>query len=240
MQKLSKRQTDRYFCSTFLKEIGEAGQLKLLNSKVLVVGAGGLASSTLLYLSTIGVGTIGIIDDDKVSLTNLPRQIIYDESDIGKDKVNVAKDLLEKKNPDTKVITHKERLNEKNAQNIIKNYDIVLDCVDNFDTKFVINDACLALNIPFVSAGVSGFNGQILFVSNKSKFDFKSLFSTLPLNVPKEIRDKDRGVYPLAVGIVSNIECSEAIKYLLGLGSSLVDEMLVVDLLKLRFEKYKL
>ena len=240
MQKLSSRQLERYFCSTFLKEIGEAGQLKLLNSKVLVVGAGGLASSTLLYLSTIGVGTIGIIDDDKVSLTNLPRQIIYDESDIGKDKVNVAKDLLEKKNPDTKVITHKERLNEKNAQNIIKNYDIVLDCVDNFDTKFVINDACLALNIPFVSAGVSGFNGQILFVSNKSKFDFKSLFSTLPLNVSKEIRDKDRGVYPLAVGIVSNIQCSETIKYLLGLGSSLVDEMLVVDLLKLRFEKYKL
>jgi len=231
---------DRYFCSTFLKEIGEAGQLKLLSSKVLVIGAGGLASSSLLYLSTIGVGTIGIIDDDKVSLTNLPRQIIYDESDTNKNKVIAVKEVLEKKNPDVKVITYKERLTEKNAQNIIKNYDIVLDCVDNFDTKFVVNDACLALNIPFVSAGVSGFNGQILFVSKESKSDFKSLFSILPLNVSKEIRDKDRGVYPLAVGIVSNIQCSEAIKYLLGLGSSLIDEIMVVDLLKLRFEKYKI
>ena len=240
MQKLSKRQLERYFCSTFLKEIGEAGQLKLLSSKVLVIGAGGLASSSLLYLSTIGVGTIGIIDDDKVSLTNLPRQIIYDESDTNKNKVIAVKEVLEKKNPDVKVITYKERLTEKNAQNIIKNYDIVLDCVDNFDTKFVVNDACLALNIPFVSAGVSGFNGQILFVSKESKSDFKSLFSILPLNVSKEIRDKDRGVYPLAVGIVSNIQCSEAIKYLLGLGSSLIDEIMVVDLLKLRFEKYKI
>jgi len=240
MQKLSKRQLERYFCSTFLKEIGEAGQLKLLSSKVLVIGAGGLASSSLLYLSTIGVGTIGIIDDDKVSLTNLPRQIIYDESDTNKNKVIAVKEVLEKKNPDVKVITYKERLTEKNAQNIIKNYDIVLDCVDNFDTKFVINDACLALKIPFVSAGVSGFNGQILFVSKESKSDFKSLFSILPLNVSKEIRDKDRGVYPLAVGIVSNIQCSEAIKYLLGLGSSLIDEIMVVDTLNLRFEKYKI
>ena len=240
MQKLSKRQTDRYFCSTFLKEIGEAGQLKLLNSKVLVVGAGGLASSTLLYLSTIGVGTIGIVDFDRINLNNLPRQIIYDEDQVGLDKVDVASKVLTKKNPDVKVVTYKEKFSEQNAKEIIKDYDLVLACVDNFDTEFVINDACKALGIPFVSAGVSGFNGQIMFVSKESKSDFKSLFSTLPLNVPKEIKDKDRGVYPLAVAIVSNIQCSEAIKYLLGIGSSLKDEMLVVDTLKLRFEKYKL
>ncbi len=240
MQKLSKRQTDRYFCSTFLKEIGEAGQLKLLNSKVLVVGAGGLASSTLLYLSTIGVGTIGIVDFDRINLNNLPRQIIYDEDQVGLYKVDVASKVLNKKNPDVKVVTYKEKFSEQNAKEIIKDYDLVLACVDNFDTEFVINDACKALGIPFVSAGVSGFNGQIMFVSKESKSDFKSLFSTLPLNVPKEIKDKDRGVYPLAVAIVSNIQCSEAIKYLLGIGSSLKDEMLVVDTLKLRFEKYKL
>lgn len=240
MKELSNRQLQRYFCSTFLKEIGEEGQLKLLNSRVLVVGAGGLASSSLLYLSTIGVGKIGIVDFDHINLNNLPRQIIYDESEVGKDKVKVAAKVLGKKNPDVKVVTYPEKFTEENAKSIIKDYDIVLDCVDNFDTKFVINDACEALGIPFVSAGVSGFNGQIIFVSKESKADFKSLFSTLPLNVSKEIRDKDRGVYPLAVGIVSNIQCSEAIKYLLGIGSSLVDEMMVVDTLNLRFEKYKI
>lgn len=240
MQELSKRQLERYFCSTFLKEIGEEGQLKLLNGKVLVVGAGGLASSSLLYLSTIGVGTIGIVDFDCINLNNLPRQIIYDEDQVGLYKVDVASKVLNKKNPDVKVVTYKEKFSEQNAKEIIKDYDLVLACVDNFDTEFVINDACKALAIPFVSAGVSGFNGQIMFVSKESKSDFKSLFSTLPLNVPKEIKDKDRGVYPLAVAIVSNIQCSEAIKYLLGIGSSLNDEMMVVDTLNLRFEKYKI
>lgn len=239
MSKLSKRQIEKYYCSTFLKEIGEVGQEKLLKSKVLVVGAGGLGSSNILYLSSIGIGTLGIIDFDEVSLDNLPRQVLYGESDVGKTKVEIIKDKFLGKNSDTKIVIYKEKLDSNNADKIIKDYDIVLDCVDNFDTEFILNDACSKNRIPLVVAGVSGFKGQVTMVTSESKRDFRSLFSSIP-NITKEIKESDRGVFPPAVAIVSNIQCAEAIKYLLGIGEPLIDIMLVIDTIAMRFEKFKM
>ena len=238
MEELSKRQLERYYCSTFLKEIGKEGQEKLLKSKFLIVGAGGLAASNISYLSSIGVGQIGVVDFDTVSLDNLARQFLYKDEDVGRYKVDVIEELFSKKNCDTKLATYKIKLDEKNAKDIIKDYDIVLDCVDNFDTKLVLNDACKALGVPLVCAGVSGFKGQVMMVTKNSKHDFRSLFSFIP-KITKEIKAADRGVFPLAVAIVSNIECAEAVKYLLGIGKPLIDEMLVIDTIEMKFEKFK-
>ena len=181
--KLTNEQLDRYYCSIKLDNINEQGQAKLLNSKVLVVGAGGLASSTLMYLASSGVGTIGIIDDDFIALNNLPRQIIYNSSDVGKKKVETAKKRLNELNKDVNVIIHDEKLTKDNAKEIISSYDIILDCVDNFETKFLINDTCVLLKKPFITAGVSDYKGQVMtYVPDVSK-DFKSLFSELPINI---------------------------------------------------------
>ena len=241
------------------------GQEKLLNSKILIIGAGGLASSAISYLMSVGINTLGVVDFDKVSLNNLPRQIIYDEGDVGELKVDLVKKKFANKNLDTTLKTYCLKLDQKNALDIFKGYDIVLDCVDNFDTKFVINysldetkfnnflnELRNKVNVSKKSEsfsiingqinyirGVSGFKGQVMMITKESKHDFKSLFSNYP-KVSDEDRAKDRGVFPLAVAIVSNIECAEALKYLLGIGEPLIDEVLVIDTIKMNFEKFKL
>ncbi len=231
----------KYYHTIALKEIGEQGQLKLLNSKVLVVGAGGLASSVLLYLASSGVGTIGVIDDDVVSLNNLPRQVLFTEEDVGRNKVDVVKERLLKTNKDIRVVTFNQRLNENNCETIIRDYDLVLDCVDNFETKFLVNDVCVSLGKPFVTAGVSDYKGQVMtYVPHKSHRDFKSLFSELPINIPEEYKKGDEGVFPAVVGLIGNIQASEAIKFLLGFDSLLIDEMLVIDTLSWNIKKIKL
>lgn len=237
---LSNKQKEKYFCTTFLDEIGEAGQQKLLDSKVLVIGAGGLASSTLMYLASSGVGTIGIVDFDDVSLSNLPRQILYSEEDLSKSKADVARAKLESLNKDIKVNIYKLKIDKNNALEIFKGYDLVLDCVDNFETKFVINDACKKLGIPFVSAGVSGFAGQVMVVTSKSKHDFKSLFADPDFQISKEEKDADRGVFPSAVNLVASIQCGEALKLLLNIGDYLIDKMLVVNMLSNEYKVFKL
>ena len=236
---LSSFEKEKYFCSTFLKEIGEKGQEKLMNTKVLVIGAGGLGSSTLMYLASSGIKEIGIIDFDKVSLDNLPRQILYGEKDVGKLKVEAAKEKMKSLCENISVITRNEKVTKDNIEKLIKDWDIVLDCVDNFEAKFIINDACKKLGTPLVTAGVSGFGGQVMMVTKDSKHDFKSLFSTLPLNISQEDKDADRGVFPLAVATISNIQCSEAFKYILGIGEHLIDKMLVVDVLNNTYHTFK-
>ena len=227
---------DKYFHTTFLKEIGIEGQKKLLNSKVLVIGAGGLAASSLLYLTSMGVGHIDIVDDDKIEYNNLPRQIIFDEDDVGQYKVDVLKAKLQKKNKDVSVIPIKERLNASNALKIISNHDIVLEFTDNFETKFLVNDICLTLNIPFVISGVSDYQGQVMTcLPNKSK-DFKSLFSELPVNIDEKYKKEDQGVFPLSIGVISDIASSEAIKYLLHIGELLLNKMVVINLLTNKYQ----
>lgn len=235
MNKLSKEQLERYSAATFLSEIKEEGQLKLLNAKVLVVGAGGLGSHVLPILASSGVGTIGIVDNDIVSASNLPRQTLYGIKDIGKSKVALASKKLKALNPDVSIIKHNLYLNKNNATHVIKNYDLVIDCVDNFASKFLINDVCLKLKIPFVSAGVSDYKGQVMTcIPGKSK-DFKSLFSELPLNIDQKYIDEDKGVFPPAVMVVGSITANEAIKYVLGLDGLLLNALLVIDLIKYNF-----
>ena len=236
---LSPEQKERYFNSIFLKEIKEEGQQKLLNSKVIVIGCGGLASSSLLYLASSGVGHITVIDDDKVHASNLPRQILYNYEDINKYKVEAAKEKLCKLNPDVSITSIKDRLTESNASKYLEGYDIVLDCTDNFETKFLINDACLKLSIPFVSAGVSDYQGQVTTCLPHKSQDFKSLFSILPINIDEEIKKEDQGVFPLSVGLVSDIASAEVVKYLLGIGELLTDKLLVVNLLNNHYQIIK-
>ena len=227
---------NKYYHTTFLKEIGIEGQEKLLSSKVLVIGAGGLAASSMLYLTSMGVGHIDIIDDDKIDINNLPRQIIFDEEDVGKYKVDVLKEKLEKKNKDVHINSFKMRLDVSNASKTISNYDIVLDFTDNFETKFLVNDICVVKNIPFVMSGVSDYQGQVMTcIPNKSK-DFKSLFSELPINIDEKYREEDQGVFPLSIGVISDIASSEAIKYLLNIGELLLNKMVVINLLTNKYQ----
>ncbi len=229
---LNNKQKDHYYRNILLDDFGIEGQEKLLSSHVLVIGSGGLGTPSLIYLTSIGVGHITIIDDDKVSLSNLPRQILYSSEDINKPKGEVSKRKLESLNPDVKINFIQDRLTENNALEIIKGHDIVLEVTDNFETKFLVNDICKKLNIPFVIAGVSDYQGQITTcIPNKSK-DFKSLFSTLPSSDKTLVE----GVYPLSAGVIANIATSEVIKYLLGIDSLLLDKMMVVDLKKNDFK----
>ena len=232
MPKLSEEQLERYSATIGLEDIKEEGQIKLLNSSVLVVGAGGLGNSALLSLATLGIGHIGIVDFDNISLSNLPRQYLYDYKDIGKSKALTAKKILRKKNPDLDIKVYPYKLDEKNARRIIKKYDIVLDCTDNFETKFLINDVCLKTRTPFVIAGVEDYKGQIMTCIPGESMDFKSLFNPLPHSI-----EESRFVYPPAVSIISQIAASEVVKYLLNLGELLLNSLLVVDTLKTSFKK---
>lgn len=233
---LTKKQQEQYFHTTFLKEIGEEGQLKLLRSKVAVVGCGGLASSALIYLTSIGVGNITIVDNDVVSLSNLPRQNLFTYDQCGELKVLAAKERLEKINPDVTINTINQRLDESNASKLLSGHDIVFDCTDNFETKFLINDTCLKLNIPFVIAGVRDYQGQVsTCVPNKTK-DFKSLFSVLPVNIDDKYKKIDQGVFPMSVGVIADIAAAEVVKYLLNIGELLIDKMLVINLLNNHYQ----
>ena len=236
---LTKKQQEQYFHTTFLKEISEEGQLKLLRSKIAVVGCGGLASSALIYLTSIGVGNITIIDNDFVSLSNLPRQNLFTYDQCGELKVLAAKERLEKINPDVTINMVNQRLDESNSSKLLSGHDIVLDCTDNFETKFLINDTCLKLNIPFVIAGVRDYQGQVsTCIPNKTK-DFKSLFSVLPVNIDDKYKKIDQGVFPMSVGVVADIAASEVVKYLLNIGELLIDKMLVINLLNNHYQIIK-
>ena len=158
--KLTVHQLNRYSRNMLLEEIGEAGQLKLLNAKVLIVGAGGLGSPAALYLAAAGVGTIGIIDFDHVDLSNLNRQVIHGVNDVGRYKVDSAKAAIERLNPDIDVITFKERLMPENARDIIDGFDVVMDASDNLGTKFLLNDVCWFTGKPYIFGGAVGFSGQ--------------------------------------------------------------------------------
>ena len=233
---LNEQQLNHYYHSVNLKGIGIEGQLKLLNSKVLVIGAGGLGSHVLPLLVSSGVGHIGIVDDDKVSMSNLPRQTLYNVKDINKPKVEAAKKHLRLLNPDVKIKTYQTRLNEGNAKEIIKGYQLVIDCTDNFETKFLINDTCVTLKKPFITGGVDDYKGQIMTYVPRISKDFKSLFSELPINIEEKYKNDDIGIFPAIVAIVGNIIASECLKYFLGVGELLINKLFVVNSLNSNFE----
>lgn len=236
---MTKEQLERYFCTTELKGIGIEGQEKLLSSAVLIVGLGGLGSHALSNLVSLGIGNIGIVDSDVVSLDNLPRQTLYCVKDVGKYKVDIAKRRLKTVNPDVKIKSYKLRLEASNARKIIKKYDVILDATDNFETKFLIEDTCLKLKKPFVIPGVSDYKGQIISVNENSHFTFKSLFSETDFDIPQKYRDEDKAVSPLAVSLISHIATNEVFKLILKIGEPLIDKVLFVDTLNNKFEIIK-
>ena len=238
---LNKKIIERFSRQIVLKNIGIIGQKKILSSKVLIVGAGGLGSPVAEFLSRAGVGSIGVVDDDKVSLSNLHRQSLYNTSDIGKFKVKIAKDKIKKINPDTKVIIYKIRLNDNNFKKIINDYDYIIDGSDNFTTKFLLNDYCLKFKKVLVTGAISKFDGHVFTFNFKNKkapclrcFFQESKISDDLLNCESE------GILGTVAGIVGTIQANEVLKKILNIGTGLDGYIFILDLLHLRFRKVKL
>jgi adenylyltransferase/sulfurtransferase len=232
---------ERFSRQIVLKNIGVIGQKKILSSKVLIVGAGGLGSPVVEFLSRAGVGSLGIIDDDKVNLSNLHRQSLYHTADIGKFKVNIAQDRIKKINPNTKVKIYKIRLNNINFNKIINNYDYIVDGSDNFKTKFLLNDFCFKFKKILVMGAISKFDGHIFTFDFKNKkipclrcFFQESQISEDILNCESE------GILGTVAGIVGTIQANEILKKILDIGEGLDGYIYILDLLNLNFRKVKL
>jgi len=217
-----------------LKDIGGEGQRKLLASKVLIIGAGGLGSPSALYLAAAGIGTIGIADDDKVELSNLQRQILHTTSGIGSKKTDSANKTLTSINPDVRVTAYPHRINEENIDSIIAEYDFIIDGSDNFETKYLINDACVKNEKPFSHGGVVAFRGQT-FTYTPGSFCYRCIFPEPP---SAEFIQNCRGdgILGTVAGIVGTIQATEAIKFLLGKGSLLTDRLLTIDAMAMEFQ----
>jgi len=238
---LNKKIVERFSRQIVLKDIGILGQKKILSSKVLIIGAGGLGSPVAEFLSRAGIGSLGIVDDDRVSLSNLHRQSLYGTPDIGKFKVKIAKDKIKKINPNTKVTIYKIRLNNDNFKKIINNYDYVVDGSDNFTTKFLLNDFCLKFKKVLVTGAISKFDGHIFTFNFKDKkipclrcFFQESNISNDLLNCESE------GILGTVAGIVGTIQANEVIKKILNIGMGLDGYIFILDLLHLHFRKVKL
>lgn len=236
---LDSAKIDRYARHLTMPEVGEEGQLKLLNAKVFLVGAGGLGSPTAYYLAAAGVGTLGIIDDDVVDRSNLQRQILHNESRIGEPKVESAKETLTALNPDVKVITYKEKLDSSNVLDIIKDYDIVVNGCDNFPTRYLINDACVFQKKPLVDASIFRFEGQITVHIPFEGPCYRCLYPEPP---PPEMAPscQEAGVFGVLPGIIGCLQGIEVIKLILGLGKPLVSRLLVIDTLSMKIREMKI
>jgi len=238
---LNKKIIERYSRQIILKDIGILGQKKILSSKVLIIGAGGLGSPVAEFLSRAGIGSLGIVDDDRVSLSNLHRQSLYNTSDIGKFKVKIAKDKIKKINPNTKVTIYKIRLSNNNFKKIINNYDYVVDGSDNFTTKFLLNDFCLKFKKILVTGAISKFDGHVFTFNFKNKkapclrcFFQESNISDNLLNCESE------GILGTVAGVVGTIQANEILKKILNIGTGLDEYIFIIDLLHLSFRKVKL
>lgn len=238
---LTDDQMDRYARHIVLREVGGSGQKKLLQSKVLVVGAGGLGSPLILYLAAAGVGTIGIVDDDHVDLSNLQRQIAHGTGDIGRAKVLSAQDTVAQINPDVKVIPYAERLTKDNVRALFEGYDIVADGSDNFDTRFLINDACFLLKKTLVSAAMLQFEGQLsVFKAHQGGAHpcYRCIFPSPP---PADVAQTcgEAGVLGALAGAMGSLQGIEVLKELLGIGESLSGKLLIYDALYTDFRSVK-
>ena len=239
--KLNKSLIERFSRQIVLKDIGIIGQKKILSAKVLIVGVGGLGSPVAEFLSRAGVGSLGIVDGDRVSLSNLHRQSLYNTSDIGKFKVKIARDKIKKINPNTKITIYKIRLNNENFKKIINNYDYIIDGSDNFTTKFLLNDFCLKFKKVLVTGAISKFDGHIFTFNFKDKkipclrcFFQESNISDDLLNCESE------GILGTVAGIVGTIQANEILKKILKIGTGLDGYIFILDLLHLNFRKVKL
>ena len=236
---LTDQQIERYSRHIILEQVGGIGQEKLLSSKVLIVGAGGLGSPAALYLAAAGVGTIGIIDGDKVDMTNLQRQIIHHTSDVGVEKVKSSENKIQAINPDVTVKTYHQLAMADNIRDIIRGYDFVIDGTDNFGAKFLINDACYFEKIPFSHAGILRFTGQLITILPGQSTCYRCVFnSPPPANAVPSC--SQAGVLGVLAGVVGSLQATEAVKYLLGLGELLTDKLLTYDALTMNFRTINL
>lgn len=232
---LSAEERARYSRHLLVPEVGEAGQLKLLSSRVLIVGAGGLGSPAAFYLAAAGVGTIGLIDDDVVDRSNLQRQILHTDDRVGQPKVNSAKKTLLALNPGIRVETHAERLRRDNVEDLFRRYDVIVDGSDNFATRYLVNDACVKLGLPNVHGSIFRFEGQVsVFWPARSGPCYRCLFPEPP---PAGVAPScaEAGVLGVLPGVIGTLEAIEAIKLLLGIGTPLMGRLLVYDALEQRF-----
>jgi len=236
---LTEQQIERYSRQIILEEVGGTGQEKLLSSKVLIVGAGGLGAPAALYLAAAGVGTIGIIDSDKVDLTNLQRQIIHHTTDVGAEKVTSAENKMRAINSDVTVRTYQTRINAENILEIMRGYDFVIDGTDNFPAKFLINDACYFERVPFSHAGILRFYGQLITVLPGETTCYRCIFhSPPPAGVVPSC--SQAGVLGALAGVVGSLQAAEAMKYLLGIGDLLTNTLLTYNALTMEFRNVRL
>jgi thiazole biosynthesis adenylyltransferase ThiF len=236
---MTDEQLERYSRHIILKEVGAKGQKKLLNAKVLIIGAGGLGAPAAMYLAAAGVGTIGIADADEVDLSNLQRQIIHATEDIGKAKVKSAKETMERMNPDVTVHTYRTFVTSENIRELIRDYDFIIDGTDNFPAKFLINDACVMEKKPFSHAGIIRFKGQLMTYVPGEGPCYRCVFKNPP---PKDAVPtcKQAGVVGAMGGVIGSLQAMEAIKFIIGKGELLTGCLLTYDALTNDFHKVKL
>lgn len=236
---LSENQILRYSRQLILKDIGYEGQEKLLKSRVLVIGAGGLGSPVLYYLAACGIGTLGIADFDTVSISNLQRQILHHTEDIGRKKTDSAGEKLKKINPDTDIIKHNSRVGIDNIEDLISQYDVIIDAVDNFPARYLITDACFFHRKPVIEGAVLGFEGLLTTILPGNSHCYRCLYPYPPEDgmVPT---CSDTGIMGMITGTIGSLQALEAIKVLLGIGEILVNRLLTFDGLSLGFRTINL
>jgi len=235
----SNEQLERYSRHIILKEIGVKGQEKLMNAKVMIIGAGGLGAPAAMYLAAAGVGTIGIADADVVDLSNLQRQVIHTTADVGKRKVESAAETMRAINPEVEVRTYYEYVTASNIREIIADYDFVLDGTDNFPAKFLINDACVMEKKPLSHAGILRFQGQLTTIIPGVSPCYRCIFKEPP---PKDAVPtcSQAGVIGAMGGVIGSLQAMEAVKYLTGAGELLTGSLLTFDALNMTFRKITL
>ena len=235
---LTPDQVKRYSRHIIMNDVGSKGQRNLLQSKVLILGAGGLGSPSAIYLTLAGVGTIGIVDFDVVELSNLQRQILHHTADVGRTKLESARDNLKAYNPDVNVVMHEVRLESHNAMDIIGQYDLVINGADNFATRYLVNDACYLLGKPLIDGSILIFDGQAT-VFMPGQGCYRCLFPAPP--PPGMVPNcAEAGVLGALTGLVGSIQATEALKLVLGIGESLTSRLILIDALSMTFREVKL
>ncbi len=236
---LSQQQKQRYSRHLLIPEVGIEGQARLLDAKVLLIGAGGLGSPAMLYLAAAGVGTLGIVDFDTVDLSNLQRQIVHTTERVGRRKTESAAETLQALNPDVTVMPHEEMLTEENVERLIAGYDVILDGTDTFETRYTLNDAAVRAGIPVVHASVFRFEGQLTVFRPFDGPCYRCLYPTPP---PPELAPgcSVAGVLGVVPGVMGMLQATEAIKLLLGIGDSLAGRLLIYDALDGTFQEVQL
>ena len=239
LKKLSEKDIQRYAHQIILKNIGLDGQKKLLMSKVFILGMGGLGSPVSMYLTSAGIGTLGIADFDNVELSNLQRQVLFDQKSINKSKVEIAKKKLLLMNPKLKINIYKKKITKINVDQVINDYDVIVDGSDNFQTKYLINDSCIKNKKTLVSAALRGFEAQITtikgWVKSKNNPCYRCMFPELTKKNQNETY-QDCGIVGGIAGIAGSLQSVEVIKDILGIGKNLVGELIILDIL---FNKFK-